>query len=162
MFIKEVFACKTANVEEYRRLVQGRQRLLRALCALGVLAELAAFFAVPRLVAAGAHGEFCKGLYTGVGLALIVCGIVGERRLAALLRDEEKLKQARCRDNDERLQEITRRAQISAGLATLAVLYGVMLAGGLVSFELLVFSAAVVLVFFVSFIAFHCYYERRL
>ena len=125
-------------------------------------AELAAFFVVPRLVQASAHGEFCKGAYTGVGIALIVCGIVGERRLAALLRDEEKLKQARCRDNDERLQEITRRAQISAGLATLAVLYGVMLAGGLVSFELLVFSAAVVLVFFVSFIAFHCYYERRL
>lgn len=162
MFIKKLLACKTANLEEYRAVVQRRRLLLCAVCVLGVVSVLAANLAVPRLLEESAHTSFCQGFYTGVGIALIVCGIVGERRLAALLRDEEKLKQARCRDNDERLQEITRRAQVGAGLATLAALYVVMLAGGVLSLELMLFSAAVVIFFFVSFVAFYGYYERRL
>lgn len=162
MFMKALSYCKTANLEEYRKVVQSRRRWLQLLCVLGVFTILFSLVAAPRLVPEGDHGDFIQGFYLGVGSAMAVCGLYLDLRLAARLKDEAQLKAARIKAGDERLQAIAQKAQVAAGLATVAVLYVAMLIGGLFSFQLLVFCVAVVLVFFACFMAFYKYYENRL
>lgn len=162
MWIKAITCCKTANLEEYRRVVQGRRRWMRLMCALGVFTILFSLLAVPRIAPEGNGGDFIQGFYMGVGMGMALGGLFLDLRLAARLKDEAQLKAARLKDGDERLQAIAQKAQVAAGIATVAVLYAAMLVGGLFSFQLMIFCVAVVLVFFVCFMAFYKYYEKKL
>lgn len=162
MLMKALACCKTANLEEYRKVVQNRRRWMQRMCALGVFTILFSLLAAPQIAPQGNHGDFIQGFYLGVGSAMALCGLYLDLRLAARLKDEAQLKAARIKAGDERLQAIAQKAQVAAGLATVVVLYAVMLIGGLFSFQLLVFCVAVVLVFLGCFMAFYKYYEHKL
>ena len=75
--------------------------------------------------------DYMLGVYCGIGVGLICSGIVFLIRNKRLMKDEEKLKEARLQVTDERNIEIGSRALRMAAFVLLIVMYFAFLFGGL-------------------------------
>ena len=75
--------------------------------------------------------DYMQGVYCGIGVGLICSGIVFLIRNKRLMKDEEKLKEARLQVTDERNIEIGSRALRMAAFVLLIVMYFAFLFGGL-------------------------------
>lgn len=75
--------------------------------------------------------DYMQGVYCGIGVGFICSGIVFLIRNKRLMKDEEKLKEARLQVTDERNIEIGSRALRMAAFVLLIVMYFAFLFGGL-------------------------------
>ena len=116
---------------EYRRHRTGLLWVWAGLMLAGVLTMLFAAFGVPLLVTDPARVDFCMGMYTGIGTALLVIAVLQFIRSWQMLRDDKKLRAAYIRDTDERRREISSRAVYAAGMTMVVALYVALLAAGL-------------------------------
>ena len=117
---------------------------------------------VPLLVTDLARVDFCMGMYTGIGTALLVIAVLQFIRSWQMLRDDKKLRAAYIRDTDERRREISSRAVYAAGMTMVVALYVALLAAGLFWPEVFWFCYAMVMGFVVLILGFHFYYEHKL
>ena len=107
---------------EYRRHRTGLLWVWAGLMLAGVLTMLFAAFGVPLLVTDPARVDFCMGMYTGIGTALLVIAVLQFIRSWQMLRDDKKLRAAYIRDTDERRREISSRAVYAAGMTMVVAL----------------------------------------
>ena len=107
---------KVTNNEEFRKQLQAKNKCLLGLILLGIISAAAAYL---------------LGVYCGIGVGLICSGIVFLIRNKRLMKDEEKLKEARLQVTDERNIEIGSRALRMAAFVLLIVMYFAFLFGGL-------------------------------
>ena len=101
---------KATNNEEFRKQLQAKNKALLGLILLGIIS--AAKMKVD---------DYMLGVYCGIGVGLICSGIVFLIRNKRLMKDEEKLKEARLQVTDERNIEIGSRALRMAAFVLLIV-----------------------------------------
>jgi hypothetical protein len=162
MLLKLLNCGKSMSVEEYRLALQKRCRLFRVLIMFGIATLLFSLLGVPRLLPAGSRQDFFSGLYCGVGIGLMICGVIFLVKTRAALKSEETLRRARNDAQDERNAAIASRAAGSACLVLWLALYAVVLVAGLFAPVLFFFSIGVIVFFAVSFLCFYIYYSHKL
>lgn len=159
----KILSFDTAMTETaYRRHRTGLLWVWAGLMLAGVLTMLFAAFGVPLLVADPERVDFCMGMYTGIGLALLVIAVLQFIRCWQMLHDDKKLHAAYIKDTDERRREISSRAVYAAGMTMVAALYVALLIAGLFWPEVFWFCYAMVMSFVVLILGFHFYYEHKL
>ena len=118
----------TSN-EEYRKYVKKRIKVSSLLIVFGVLTMGVVFMVETiwnmELV------SYTLGLYSGFASGLIAGGIVLILKNRKLLKEEDKLRQARIAASDERNQQISTQASKIAIAILLTGMYLVMLIGGM-------------------------------
>lgn len=117
----------TSN-EEYRKYVKKRIKVLSLLIVLGVLTMGVVFMA--ETIWNMELESYTLGLYSGFASGLIAAGIVLILKNRKLLKEEEKLRQARIAASDERNQQISTQASKIAIAILLIAMYLIMLIGG--------------------------------
>ena len=116
---------KATNNEEFRKQLQAKNKCLLGLILLGIAAYYMEFSGKMKV------DDYMLGVYCGIGVGLICSGIVFLIRNKRLMKDEEKLKEARLQVTDERNIEIGSRALRMAAFVLLIVMYFAFLFGGL-------------------------------
>lgn len=120
---------KVTNNEEFRKQLQAKNKALLGLILLGVISAAAAYYM--EFWGKMKVDDYMLGVYCGIGVGLICSGIVFLIRNKRLMKDEEKLKEARLQVTDERYIEIGSRALRMAAFVLLIVMYFAFLFGGL-------------------------------
>lgn len=152
-----------ASLAEYRALQAKQTLAARILAVVGLATLVLGYFGTPLLLPqGGSRADFLQGFYSGAGCGIVVAAAVWRCRLKKLLGDEAALKRAFVRDTDERSQAVNRRAMVMAGLVLVICLYAAVLVAGLVYPPLFWFCVAGNALYFVLFLAFHAYYNRRM
>ena len=116
---------KATNNEEFRKQLQAKNKALLGLILLGIISAAAAYYM--EFWGKMKVDDYMQGVYCGIGVGLICSGIVFLIRNKRLMKDEEKLKEARLQVTDERNIEIGSRALRMAAF----VMYFAFLFGGL-------------------------------
>lgn len=120
---------KATNNEEFRKQLQAKNKALLGLILLGIISAAAAYYM--EFWGKMKVDDYMLGVYCGIGVGLICSGIVFLIRNKRLMKDEEKLKEARLQVTDERNIEIESRALRMAAFVLLIVMYFAFLFGGL-------------------------------
>ena len=120
---------KVTNNEEFRKQLQAKNKALLGLILLGIISAAAAYYM--EFSGKMKVDDYMLGVYCGIGVGLICSGIVFLIRNKRLMKDEEKLKEARLQVTDERNIEIGSRALRMAAFVLLIVMYFAFLFGGL-------------------------------
>ena len=120
---------KATNNEEFRKQLQAKNKALLGLILLGIISAAAAYYM--EFSGKMKVDDYMQGVYCGIGVGLICSGIVFLIRNKRLMKDEEKLKEARLQVTDERNIEIGSRALRMAAFVLLIVMYFAFLFGGL-------------------------------
>ena len=129
-----IFVClfsgsKVTNNEEFRKQLQAKNKCLLGLILLGIISAATAYYM--EFSGKMKVDDYMLGIYCGIGVGLICSGIVFLIRNKRLMKDEEKLKEARLQVTDERNIEIGSRALRMAAFVLLIVMYFAFLFGGL-------------------------------
>ena len=95
---------KATNNEEFRKQLQAKNKALLGLILLGIISAAAAYYM--EFWGKMKVDDYMQGVYCGIGVVLICSGIVFLIRNKRLMKDEEKLKEARLQVTDERNIEI--------------------------------------------------------
>ena len=95
---------KVTNNEEFRKQLQAKNKCLLGLILLGIISAAAAYYM--EFSGKMKVDDYMLGVYCGIGVGLICSGIVFLIRNKRLMKDEEKLKEARLQVTDERNIEI--------------------------------------------------------
>ena len=120
---------KATNNEEFRKQLQAKNKALLGLILLGIISAAAAYYM--EFWGKMKVDDYMQGVYCGIGVGLICSGIVFLIRNKRLMKDEEKLKEARLQVTDERNIEIGSRALRMEAFVLLIVMYFAFLFGGL-------------------------------
>lgn len=120
---------KATNNEEFRKQLQAKNKALLGLILLGIISAAAAYYM--EFWGKMKVDDYMQGVYCGIGVGLICSGIVFLIRNKRLMKDEEKLKEARLQVTDEGNIEIGSRALRMAAFVLLIVMYFAFLFGGL-------------------------------
>lgn len=128
-----------ATNEEYKAVVKQKMAFMGGVTVLGLCTL--AFAVAAQLGTFITLSDYMNGVYTGIGTAFVVAGMVLLIRNYRLLHDEEKLKKERLKNTDERNLMIYGKALQYAGVATFFCAYLAMLIAGVY-----------------SEIVFHCFY----
>ena len=91
---------KVTNNEEFRKQLQAKNKCLLGLILLGIISAAAAYYM--EFSGKMKVDDYMLGVYCGIGVGLICSGIVFLIRNKRLMKDEEKLKEARLQVTDER------------------------------------------------------------
>ena len=91
---------KVTNNEEFRKQLQAKNKCLLGLILLGIISAAAAYYM--EFWGKMKVDDYMLGVYCGIGVGLICSGIVFLIRNKRLMKDEEKLKEARLQVTDER------------------------------------------------------------
>lgn len=156
------FICST-NVttnEEYRKIVKTRMKLFVAFIVLGIVTASVAFYAEMNIKVT--INEHMLGVYTGVGVGLIVAGAMLWIKNKQLLKNEEKLKESRLNNTDERILEIGNKAFRLATYVMLITVYGIALIGGLFIPELVRVLLFIVCAFLLTYVIAFKYYNNKM
>lgn len=135
-------------------------RIMVAIIFIGIITSAAGFSA--KFYFHVTINEHMQGVYSGVGVGLIVCGLILLIRSRLLLNNEEKLKISRLNNTDERIQKISDKAFRIAAYVMIVVLYATALIGGLfypVLVEVLLF---IVCTFLLAYILAFRYYNSKM
>lgn len=153
--------CHAKNNEEYRAVLKKRQIrliwfILTGMATIGV--SLAAHFFWEAAVS-----EYRLGFLLGVGTGLILGAVIGLAQIRRKLADEERLKEARLKETDEREIEVDNRALQTTAKILLAVLYGMMVLGGLFDWrEVVDMCLLLIAVFLLGYTGLKGYYGKRM
>lgn len=161
MRIRGLFCASSALTnEDYRKVLQERNKWLMALIAMGMAAAAVAFWA--QASGNAAISEEMLGVYCGFGVGIALAGIILFVKNRILLKDEKKLKESRLNNTDERLEQIGSRAIKTA----LKIMMLTIVAGGLLGgifYPILVKAVMFVLyVFLFSYIIAFRVYEKKM
>lgn len=153
--------CKARNNEEYRAVLKKRQLRMCLFILAGFLTEvivLAAYFCMRISLP-----DYQMGFLLGLGAGLAFGGMVALIKIHRLLADEEKLKESRLKETDERELEVNSLALRGTARILLAVLYVLIILGGiLVNDEMMRIGWGLLAVFFGSNLLLKKYYGSKL
>lgn len=106
--------------------------------------------------------EYMKGVYEGVGVALLVIGVVKLIRNLQIIRNEEKLAEMRRGFGDERLREISKTAMRFTAWVMIFGMYLFSLIGGFFYPLLAKVLMIVVCIFLVLYVVSYRVLEKRM
>lgn len=151
--------CRAKNNEEYRAVLKKRAVRMYLFILAGILTAGIALY-VNWLTELS---EYRLGFLLGLGAGLVLGAAVQILKMRRLLRNEEKLKEARLRETDEREVEIDGLALRAASRVLLVALYLALFIGGLFARKEILFCSWVMLaVFLLSYMGFKKYYGARM
>lgn len=153
-------SCKANNNEEYKKVIRTRMNIMVLVFVTGCITLAIALLA--RNVWTVAISEHMLGVYTGVGVGMMVASVVLWVRNKLILADDEKLKKSRLSNTDERLQEIGNKAFVVAAVILIIALYAAGLIGGLFYPILVKVLFSMVYVFIIAYIIAYKIYEKRM
>ena len=144
--------------EEYREKLIRRKRFIPVL----ILAGAAAIAVSCVLLRSGEDQAFLSGLYMGVGGGVLVVSMVWFLKIRSVLRDEKKLRINRLKESDERNSQVTLKAHYTAGVLMIVAGYVTMLVSGFFSMEVFWTVWALVMLYFVLFLAGRLFYNKKM
>ena len=125
-----IFCSSTATTnEEYKKVIKARMTRMLFVFGIGCLTLAVSIWANASKKAN--LSDQMLGVYTGVGVGLILVSILLFIKNILILRNEEKLKNSRLENADERIHEIGNKAFRVAGFSLLVAIYAVGLIGGI-------------------------------
>lgn len=151
--------CKARNNEEYRLVLHKRQKRMWLLLGVGILTAAVGMLGRFLLGVEGSR-QIAMVVGFGVGLALGAC--IAVHRIHRILTREEKLKEQRLKETDERELEVGNQALQATAKLILALLYILMIVGGLFVEEVMWVCWLLIGAFLISYWLFHKYYEKKL
>ncbi|MDF2673707.1 MAG: hypothetical protein K0R09_1972 [Clostridiales bacterium] len=159
--MKELFcSCKANNNEEYKKVIRARMKRMILLFVIGIITLVAAL--LPENMWTVSINEQMLGVYSGIGVGLIVASVILWIKNKLILADEEKLKESRLSNTDERIQEISSKALRVAAIVLLIALYALGLIGGLFYPVLVKILLSMVFVFLIAYLIAYKIYEKRM
>lgn len=151
---------KAKNNEEYRLILKKRQKRMWGLFALGLLT--AALGAALGLLMKEQTGVRQTAFVLGLGTGLSLGSVIEVWRLQRTMRSEELLKKGRLKEVDEREIEVRSRALQATAKVMLAIIYLLLVIGGLFFEELVGVCTLLAVIFLCSYYLFQKYYGKRL
>lgn len=151
---------KAKNNEEYRLVLKKRQKRMWGLFAVGLLT--AVFGATLGVLMKGQMGTKQIAFVLGLGIGLSLGAVLAIGKIQRLMGSEERLKAERLKEVDEREIEVRNQALQATAKVLLAVLYLLMIIGGLLLEELMGVCFLLIAIFLVSYYLFQQYYEKKL
>lgn len=151
---------KTKNYEEYRLILKKRQKRMWGLFAAGLLT--AALGVTLTVLMKGQVSGRQTGFVLGLGMGLSLGAAIKIGMLWRTMRSEERLKRERLREVDEREIEVRSRALQATAKVLLAVLYLLMVIGGLFIEELVGVSILLAGIFLFCYMLFQKYYGKKI
>lgn len=148
------------NNEEYKQVIKSRMNVMIGFIILGIITSSLGFTAEFYLDTS--INEHMLGVYSGVGIALFIMGIILWIKNRFLLNNEEKLKESRLSNTDERIKEISNKSLKAAAYVMLITLYVTALIGGLfypILAEVLMFISCI---FLLSYVIAFKYYNSKM
>lgn len=155
--------CGTTNArtnEEYKFVIKKRIKLIIGIIVIGIITAAVALYATFFMDAV--ISEHMLGVYTGLGVGLIIAGIILLINFIMLLGNEEKLKEHRLRDTDERIKEIETKALRVATIVMLIALYATLLIGGIFFPVISKFIVLIVCAFLLAYAIAFKYYNSKM
>ncbi len=163
MLMKHFLTCHSDSLEEYAAQRKKMNVFYGVMIFAGLATVLFVQLIVPRfLPIEDEHTAFFKGLYTGVGFALMAVGILFSKKNVEALKDPEKLKRARLEEADERNRAITAHAMRAAMPVMVAALYLGMLVVGAFDMAVFWFCFGMILLFAACFVGLLSYYDHKM
>lgn len=151
---------KAQNNEEYRKKLMAQNKYMWIILLVGLITAAAAF--CMEFLTELPLDDFMLGVYSGVGVGLVAVSLVFQIRNRRLLKDEEKLKEARLQFTDERNVELASRSIKIATVALVAAIYVVFLIGGFFYPVICRFMLLLLLVFFLTYGIAHSVLSRHM
>jgi len=146
--------------EEYRKVIKVRMRIMMLLVVMGIISATIGYGA--EFYIETPINSHMLGVYSGMGVGLIIGGAVLWIKHRLLLNNEEKLKESRVSYTDERIKEIGNKAFRVASYAMLIAVYVMALVGGL--YNTIIFQVLMVLpfIFILVYAISYKYYNRKM
>jgi hypothetical protein len=137
--------------------------MYRVLIVVGLATILFVQLIVPRYISVeDMHTSFFSGVYTGVGIALMLVGVISAAKNRAVLADPEKCKHAYLEASDELNRAITLQALRATMPIMVAVLYVGLLVVGAFDIVLFWFCFGMIFLFAGCFIGFLSYFDHKM
>lgn len=152
-------ATKVMSNEDYRKYVRRRCLIYAGMAVIGVIT--AAVTMAAEFLWTVEISDTMLGMYTGVGVGLTAAGIILAVKSAVLLKNDQRLRQARIADSDERNIQIAAMATKAALAVLLVGIYFVILIGGLWYPVLVKVLTFLVVLFLFSYVAAYRIISRR-
>ena len=95
---------KVTNNEEFRKQLQAKNKCLLGLILLGIISAAAAYYM--EFSGKMKVDDYMLGVYCGIGVGFICLGIAFLIRNKCLMKDEEKLKEARLQVKDTKVRRL--------------------------------------------------------
>lgn len=146
--------------EEYRKVIKVRMRIMMLLVVMGIISATIGFGAESYIETP--INSHMLGVYSGMGVGLIISGTVLWIKHRLLLNNEDKLKESRVSYTDERIKEIGNKAFRIASYAMLIAVYVMALVGGL--YNTIIFQVLMVLpfIFILVYAISYKYYNSKM
>jgi len=146
--------------EEYRKVIKVRMRIMLLLVVMGIISATIGLGA--ELYIETPINSHMLGVYSGMGVGLIISGTVLWIKHRLLLNNEDKLKESRVSYTDERIKEIGNKAFRVASYAMLVAVYVMALVGGL--YNIIIFQVLMVIpfVFILVYAISYKYYNSKM
>lgn len=151
---------KAKNNEEYRLILKKRQKRMWCLFAVGLFT--AALGVVLDMLMKEQMSTRQTAFVLGLGLGLSLGALLAIGKIRRLMRNEGQLKEERLKEVDEREIEVRNQALQASAKVLLAVLYFMMIIGGLFLEELVGICFLLIAIFLVSYGLFQLYYGKKL
>ena len=156
-------ASKASTNEEYKKVLQKRMNMYLLLGVLGILTIAA--LSLSRYIFKNPTDGHIHSYYAGIGAGLMTAGLLLWIKNKRIINNEDLLKEARIKNTDERIQEISATAMRMATVILLVATYSICLIGGLIFPEYMPILSKVLLVqvaiFLVGyFVAFQIYNRK--
>ena len=159
MFIRAMLQGANTD-EEYRRKLEGRQKLSWVTMLMGIAAIIAGIIML-RVMPDSYRTGFLFGLYCGVGASVIVVDIISLIKVRRIMKDETLLRRERIKESDERKKEIARKAAATAMMVFVYILFAALIVSGFFSMEVFWTLWGSLIAYFLIFIGFKTYYTKK-
>ena len=151
--------CKARTNEEYRVVLEKRQKKMLILMLAGLLTVGAGILYIWLY---GFEDSYSLGFVFGFGTGLALGALIAMLKISRTLQDEEKLKAARLRETDERELEVDNQALRLTAKIMLAALYILLIVGGLFLPEIMTVCCILISVFLLSYGFAKKYYAKQM
>lgn len=159
--MKGILCGTTAKTnEEYKKIIKSRMKMMMVIIVVGIITAAIGFGSEFYLKVS--INEQMMGVYSGLGVGLLVAGTILIIKNRMLLNNEEKLKVSRLNNTDERIQEISNKAFRIAALVMIMALYATALIGGLFYQVLVQVLLFIVCIFLLSYVIAFKYYNNKM
>lgn len=137
------------NDDDYRKVVKTKIKFSIVIIVLGMAAFIITMFSQP--IFGISQESHQVSFYNGIGFGLIAGGIILLIKFGRLIKNKRKLRESRIKNTDERIQSISNKALLSAGVILFAAIYLMGLIGGLFYPILIKVMLILVAVFLLSY-----------
>lgn len=140
------FLSKSSTLEEYRKVLQNRIKMLWGATFLGIGTLAVTVILTQGKILEGHDAAFVQGMFTGIGTGLVLCGAIFALRDKKILKDEQKLRQKWLKEQDERNIAITQKAVFYTFGLGMLLIFCYLLVSSLFFFSRAVFTTLYVVV----------------